>query len=58
MRYLDYLEDRLDVKINRTVGGKEKDGTEQKTLHKLIKHTVKFPFGRGRFCTMYLNNTY
>lgn len=53
-KYLEYLEDRLGVSISRTVGGKRKDGTEQRTLPELIRAQGKFPFGRGRFCTMYL----
>ena len=48
-KHLDYLEDILGVKIIRTVGGKR-----GKTLPELILDMGKFPFGLGRFCTMYL----
>jgi 3'-phosphoadenosine 5'-phosphosulfate sulfotransferase (PAPS reductase)/FAD synthetase len=51
--YLKYLEGRLNIKINRTLGnvtGKYK-GLD---LPNLIRKMGKFPFGRGRFCTMYL----
>lgn len=48
-KYLDYLEKKLDLKIVRTIGGKR-----GKTLEDLIIDVGRFPFGRGRFCTMYL----
>ena len=52
-KYLDYLEDHLDIVINKTIGnvnGKYKG----LPLPDLIRAMGKFPFGRGRFCTMYL----
>ena len=52
--YLDYLENKLNIKIERTVGGKKRDGTSVGTLPDLIRAQGRFPFGRGRFCTMYL----
>ncbi len=51
--YLDYLSDRMDINIERTVGGL-KNGKECKTLPELIREQGRFPFGQGRFCTMYL----
>lgn len=47
--YLLYLEKRLNIKIHRTHGGKRGE-----TLVDVIKSVGRFPFGRGRFCTMYL----
>ena len=47
--YLDYLRKRLGIEIHSTQGGKR-----GKTLVDLIRDMGKFPFGRGRFCTMYL----
>jgi 3'-phosphoadenosine 5'-phosphosulfate sulfotransferase (PAPS reductase)/FAD synthetase len=47
--YLDYLEERLDIKINRTKGGQRGEG-----LIDVIRKQGRFPFGMGRFCTMYL----
>ena len=52
--YLDYLEYRLDIKIDRTVGGKRKNGEEGDTLPNLIRAQGRFPFGLGRFCTTHL----
>lgn len=48
-KYLNYLEIALDIPIVRTVGG-----ARGKTLEDLILVQGKFPFGLGRFCTMYL----
>jgi len=47
--YLDYLEKRLGVTIIRTTGGKR-----GKNLEETIISLGRFPFGLGRFCTMYL----
>ena len=47
--YLEYLEKELGININRTSGGER-----GKTLIDIIRNMKKFPFGRGRFCTMYL----
>jgi len=48
-KYLKELSGLLKIKIYKTKGHKR-----GKTLYKLIKNVGKFPFGRGRFCTMYL----
>ena len=48
-KYLRTLEDHFRINIYRTVGGKR-----GKTLPELIKSIGKFPYGLGRFCTMYL----
>lgn len=53
-QYLDYLRSELDIEIHSTVGPNRKDGTVTPDLISLIKAQGKFPFGRGRFCTMYL----
>lgn len=42
MRYLDYLDTRLGIKITR-LGGED--------LLSLIRRRKRFPFGNGRFCT-------
>jgi len=47
--YLDYLRDKLQMEIHTTIG--REDG---KDLVELIRTRGKFPFGLGRFCTMYL----
>jgi len=47
--YLEYLEKRLGIKINKTKGPK---GNE--TLEESILKNKTFPSGRIRFCTMYL----
>lgn len=52
--YLDYLRDTLKIDIHSTVGPNRRDGTETPDLVSLIRQQGKFPFGRGRFCTMYL----
>lgn len=52
--YLTYLEERLGVKIHRTIGGNRKDGKKAQTLPDLIRAQGRFPFGLGRFCTTHL----
>jgi 3'-phosphoadenosine 5'-phosphosulfate sulfotransferase (PAPS reductase)/FAD synthetase len=47
--YIDYLRDTLNIDIHTTTGGKR-----GKDLVSLIRDMGKFPFGLGRFCTMYL----
>jgi 3'-phosphoadenosine 5'-phosphosulfate sulfotransferase (PAPS reductase)/FAD synthetase len=48
-QHLDTLAEYHNITINKTVGGKK-----GKTLPELITEMGRFPFGRGRFCTMYL----
>lgn len=48
-KYIKYLAEVTGVPIISTVGGKR-----GKTLPELIIDMGKFPFGLGRFCTMYL----
>mgnify|MGYP003139368125 CR=1 FL=1 len=52
--YLTYLEERLDIKIYKTIGATRKDGQKASTLPELIKAQGRFPFGLGRFCTTHL----
>lgn len=47
--YLEYLETVLEIDIHRTKGHKR-----GRTVPDIIRAVGKFPFGRGRFCTMYL----
>ena len=47
--YINYLQDKLGIKINKTHGGERGE-----TLVDVIRNMKKFPFGRGRFCTMYM----
>jgi len=51
--YLDYLRDKLDITIHSTLGTL-KGTREGMTLVDLIRKQGRFPFGLGRFCTMYL----
>ena len=53
-KYLDYLREELDIEIHSTVGPNKKDGTYAADLVSLIRAQGRFPFGLGRFCTMYL----
>ena len=48
-KYLDYLNERLNITIHKTFGGKR-----GKALPDIIRSQGKFPFGLGRFCTTYL----
>ena len=48
-KHIDRLSNHHNIEIERTVGGKR-----GKTLPELIIEMGRFPFGRGRFCTMYL----
>lgn len=48
-KHIEDMEQMYGVKIHRTVGGKR-----GKTLPELILDMGRFPFGLGRFCTMYL----
>jgi 3'-phosphoadenosine 5'-phosphosulfate sulfotransferase (PAPS reductase)/FAD synthetase len=52
--YLEYLEQKLGIKIDRTIGGKRKNGDDGDTLPNLIRAQGRFPFGLGRFCTTHL----
>lgn len=52
--YLNYLENKLCIKIDRTIGGKRRNGDNCETLPNLIRAQGRFPFGLGRFCTTYL----
>jgi 3'-phosphoadenosine 5'-phosphosulfate sulfotransferase (PAPS reductase)/FAD synthetase len=47
--YLDYMSETLGIKIHSTLGHKR-----GRTLPDLIRDVGRFPFGLGRFCTMYL----
>lgn len=47
--YLKYMSETLGVEIHSTLGHKR-----GKTLPDLIRDVGRFPFGLGRFCTMYL----
>ncbi len=47
--YLNYLRDILGITIHTTLGHKR--GND---LVELIRNVGRFPFGLGRFCTMYL----
>ncbi len=48
-QHLDVLSEYHGITIHKTVGGKR-----GKTLPELIIDMGRFPFGLGRFCTMYL----
>lgn len=51
--YINYLENKLNIKIHRTTETIKK-GKAVKGLPDLIREQGRFPFGLGRFCTMYL----
>ena len=51
--YIDYLEDKLGATIYKTTEAR-KNGKPIKGLPDLIIEQGRFPFGLGRFCTMYL----
>lgn len=51
--YIDYLQNKLNIKIHKTTEA-VKRGKAIKGLPDLIREQGRFPFGLGRFCTMYL----
>jgi len=53
-KYFDYIETILGIKVDRTIGGKRKNGDNGDTLPNLIRAQGRFPFGLGRFCTTHL----